>query len=158
MAPADYNGNKYGVSGRLSYKAAGRQLAERSVASHLPRLPNADHKIIIRPVVGGAIRMAAAIPWRKGQEEDRIVVNDKPGVLIYSSANGNDAKKILGPRSIKLDGKEYEVSTYMAAPESCGKGVLHGLDLRLTEKESELAFPNRQNPPILGVRRMGNSN
>lgn len=170
MASAGYNGNKYGVSGGPTLKAAGRKLAERSVASHLPRLPNADHKIITRPtkgltltklsvpVVGGVIRMAAAIPWRKGQEEDRIVMNDKQGTFIYSTPNGDDAKKMLALKSIKLDGKEYEVSTYMAAPESCGKGVVHGLDPRMSEKELELAFSHRQNPPILGVRRMGNSN
>ncbi|KAL3177285.1 hypothetical protein MRX96_009969 [Rhipicephalus microplus] len=50
--PAGFNGDKHGVSGRPSYKAAGKKLAERSVASHLPRLPNADHKVIIRPKVG----------------------------------------------------------------------------------------------------------
>lgn len=170
MASSGYNGKEYGVSGGRSLKAEGRKLAERSVASHLPRLPSADHKIIIRPregltltklsvpVVGGVIRMAAAIPWRKGQEDDRLVVNDRQGTLIYSTPNADDAKKMLALKSIKLDGKEYEVSTYMAAPESCGKGVVHGVDLRLSEKELELAFSHRQNPPILGVRRMGNSN
>ncbi|KAH8024189.1 hypothetical protein HPB51_022250 [Rhipicephalus microplus] len=92
--PAGFNGDKHGVSGRPSYKAAGKKLAERSVASHLPRLPNADHTVIIRlkegltltrhsaPVIGGAVRMAAGIPWQKGREEDRIVVNNKQRTLI----------------------------------------------------------------------------
>ncbi|KAL1468542.1 hypothetical protein MTO96_041424 [Rhipicephalus appendiculatus] len=166
---ASYKGDKHGVSGGPSYRAAGRKLAERSVASHLPRLPNADHKNIIRPkegltltklsapMIGGAVRMAAGIPWQKGREEDRIVVNDKQGTLIYSTPNGDNAKKMLGLKVIKLDGKEYEVTTYMAAPESCGKGVVRGLDLRLSERELELAFSHEENRPILGVRRMGNS-
>ncbi|KAH9378566.1 hypothetical protein HPB48_000767 [Haemaphysalis longicornis] len=81
--------------------------------------------------------MAAAIPWCKGQEGDRIVVNDKQGTLIYSTPNGDDANKMLAPNSIKLDGKEYEVTTYMEAPQSSGKGVVHGLDVRLSEKELE---------------------
>ncbi|KAH7959122.1 hypothetical protein HPB49_008441 [Dermacentor silvarum] len=104
-----------------SYKPAGRKLAEWSMASHLPRLPNVDHKIIIRPkegltltklsvpVVGGAIRMAAAILWRKDQEEDRIILNDKQGTLICSTPNRDDANKMLGLKSVKLDGKEYGV-------------------------------------------------
>ncbi|KAH7937518.1 hypothetical protein HPB49_012815 [Dermacentor silvarum] len=49
MAPAGYNGNKYGVRGKLSYKAAGRTLAEQSWRRTCRVLPNADHKIIIRP-------------------------------------------------------------------------------------------------------------
>ncbi|KAH8036496.1 hypothetical protein HPB51_000722 [Rhipicephalus microplus] len=85
--PAGFNDDKHGASGRPSYKAAGKKLAKRSVASHLPRLPNADHKVIMRPkerltltrqsapVIGGAVRMAAGISWQKGREEDRIVVN-----------------------------------------------------------------------------------
>lgn len=167
--PAGYKSDKHGVRGAPSHTKAGKKLAERSVASHLPRLPNADHKVIIRPkegltltklsapVIGGAVRMAAGIPWQKGREEDRIVVNDKQGTLIYSSPNGDDAKKMLGLKVIKLDGKEYEVTTYMAAPDSCGKGVVRGLDLRLSERELELAFSHVENRPILGVRRMGNS-
>ncbi|KAH8022572.1 hypothetical protein HPB51_000355 [Rhipicephalus microplus] len=167
--PADFNGDKHSVSGRSSYKAAGKKLAERSVASHLPRLPNADHKVMIRPkegltltrhsapVIGGAVRMAAGIPWQKGREEDRIVVNGKQGTLIYTTPREDDAKKMLDLKVIKLDIKEYEVKTYMAAPESCGKGVVRGLYIRLSDRELELAFSHEENRPILGVRRMGNS-
>ncbi|KAH7957917.1 hypothetical protein HPB51_028097 [Rhipicephalus microplus] len=63
---------------------------------------------------------------------------------------------MLDLKVIKLDGKEYEVKTYMAAPESCGKGVVRGLDIRLSERELELAFSHEENRPILCVRRMGN--
>ncbi|KAH8033551.1 hypothetical protein HPB51_013628 [Rhipicephalus microplus] len=64
---------------------------------------------------------------------------------------------MLNLKVIELDGKEYEVKTYMAAPESCGKGVIPRLDIRLSERELELAFSHEENSPILGVRRMGNS-
>ncbi|KAL3188770.1 hypothetical protein MRX96_022269 [Rhipicephalus microplus] len=58
-APAGCSGDKHGVSGRPSYKVAGKKHVERPVAPHLPRLPNADHKVIIRSksVIGGAVRM-----------------------------------------------------------------------------------------------------
>ncbi|KAH9379485.1 hypothetical protein HPB48_018961 [Haemaphysalis longicornis] len=62
MASAGYNDNKYGVSGGRSLKAEGRKLAERSVASHLPRLPSADHKIIIRPREGLTLTKLRC-PW-----------------------------------------------------------------------------------------------
>ncbi|KAH8037538.1 hypothetical protein HPB51_012915 [Rhipicephalus microplus] len=109
------------------------------------------------PVIAGVERMAAGIPWQKSREEDRIVVNDKQETLIYSTPREDDAKKMLNLTVIKLDGKEYEVKTNMVAPESCGKGVVRGLDIGLSERESQLAFSHEENRPILGVRRMGNS-
>ncbi|KAH8033145.1 hypothetical protein HPB51_008011 [Rhipicephalus microplus] len=148
--PAGFNGDKHGVSGRPSYKAAGKKLTELSVALHLPRLPNADHKVIIRPkkgltltkhsapVVGGAVKMAAGILWEKYREEDRIVVNDKQGRLIYSMPREDDAKKLLDLKDIKLDGNEYEVKTYITAPESCGKGVSSQVKSSLLNSSDEL--------------------
>ncbi|KAH8029931.1 hypothetical protein HPB51_005930 [Rhipicephalus microplus] len=139
--PAVFSGDKHGVSRRPSYKAGVKKLAEWSVASHLPRLPNADHKVIIRPkegltltrrselVIGGAVRMAADITWQKCREEDSIVVNDKQRALIYSMPREDDAKKTLDVKVMKLDGQEYEVKTYMAVPETCGNGVVCGLDI-----------------------------
>ncbi|KAL3242534.1 hypothetical protein MRX96_021042 [Rhipicephalus microplus] len=71
--PVGFNGDKPVVSGTPSYKAVGKKLAERSVASHLPRLPNMDHKVIIRPkegltftrcsapVIGGAMAWSAKV-------------------------------------------------------------------------------------------------
>ncbi|KAH8031887.1 hypothetical protein HPB51_021076 [Rhipicephalus microplus] len=161
--PVGFNGDKHVVSGTPSYKAVGKKLAERSVASHLPRLPNMYYKVIIRPkegltftrcsapVIGGAVRMAAGIPWQKDRDEDRIVVNDKQGTLIYSTPREDDAKKMLDLKVIKLDGKAYEVKTYMAVPESCGKRVVRGLDIRLSEREWKLAFSDEENRPILRV-------
>ncbi|KAH8042697.1 hypothetical protein HPB51_025529 [Rhipicephalus microplus] len=147
----------------FSASTAGRRRPDGAIAFSLLTLLELCHKAIIRPkegltltrrsapVIGGAVRMAAGIPSQKGQEEDRIVVNDKQGALIYSTPREDDAKKMLHLKVIKLYDKEYEVKTYMAAPESCGKGVVRGLDIRLTERELELAFSHEENRPILGV-------
>ncbi|KAH8033348.1 hypothetical protein HPB51_010912 [Rhipicephalus microplus] len=111
--PASFNGDKHSVSGKSSYKTARKKLAERSVASHLPRLRNADHKVIIRPkegltltrrsapVIGGAVRMAEGIPWQKGREEDRIVLKDK-GCGVASPPKDHE----YTPRC-RLRGKEH---------------------------------------------------
>lgn len=150
-------------------KLTGKQLAEKSIASNLPRLPHADYKVIIRPkeglaltklslpVIGGLLRLSAAIEWKKGQEEDRVVMNDKQGTITYSTPKEEDAVKMLALRRLQVEGKEFEVLTYMAAPDNCGRGVVHGLDPRLAEEELETAFSHPANPPIIGVRRMGNS-
>ncbi|KAL3221986.1 hypothetical protein MRX96_050130 [Rhipicephalus microplus] len=93
MMPAGFNGDKHGVSGRPSYKAAGKKLAERSVASHLPRLPNADHKVIIRPKEGLMLTRHSA-PVIGGAE--------KPGVSHKAPHDGGDCaqekSKSTGPQ------------------------------------------------------------
>ncbi|KAL3204323.1 hypothetical protein MRX96_041249 [Rhipicephalus microplus] len=91
--PAGFNADKHGVSGRPSYKAAGKKLAERSVASHLLRLSNADHKVIIRPKEGLTLTRHSA-PVIGGAE--------KPGVSHKASHDGGDCdqekSKSTGPQ------------------------------------------------------------
>ncbi|KAH7985157.1 hypothetical protein HPB49_026576 [Dermacentor silvarum] len=88
---------KKAAAANAAYRKLGQKIAERSVASHLPRLPANDYKIILRPKNGlglakvpttrlsAAVRMAAQIPWVKGQEKDVMIVNDKQGTLIFST-------------------------------------------------------------------------
>lgn len=155
--------------GEYKARLAGKQLAEKSIASHLPRLPQTDHKVILRPkgglaltklsvpYVGGMLRLAADVQWEKGKEEDQVVLNDKQGTITYSTPRQEDALKVLSLRKLPIGDKAYEVTSYMAAPENCGRGVVHGIDLRFSEEELEVGFSHRTNPPIIGVRRMGRS-
>ncbi|KAL3218187.1 hypothetical protein MRX96_050821 [Rhipicephalus microplus] len=76
--PAGFNGDKHGVSRRPSYKAAGKKLAERSVSSHPRRLPNADHKVIIRPKEGLALTRRSA-PVIGGAE---LLLRRNSGVVL----------------------------------------------------------------------------
>ncbi|KAH7945773.1 hypothetical protein HPB49_015354 [Dermacentor silvarum] len=75
--------------GVRSYKAVGRKIAERSVASRLPKLPDDGWKVIIRPkgglavikntsqpILGEAVRHAASLEWNK-TKSDLLFVNDK---------------------------------------------------------------------------------
>lgn len=162
-------GTKMAAEANAAYKKLGKKIAERSIASHLPRLPANDYKIIIRPKNGlalakvpttrlsAAVRMAAQIPWVKGQEEDVLIVNDKQGTLIFSTPDMNTVWKVTKIKSIKIDDDDYAVTAYLAPHEDNGRGVVHGIDPRLTTEELTEAFGNPKNPPILGVRKLGNS-
>ncbi|KAH8025733.1 hypothetical protein HPB51_010974 [Rhipicephalus microplus] len=46
---------------------------------------------------------------------------------------------------------------YLAPHEDSGRGVVRGIDSRLSVQELTQAFGNSRNPPILGVRKLGNS-
>ncbi|KAH8021306.1 hypothetical protein HPB51_014877 [Rhipicephalus microplus] len=148
------------------YKKLGHKVAERSIASYLPRLPAKDYKIIICPKcrlaltrvpntgLSEAVRMAAQIPWIKGQEKEVLIGNDKQGTLIFSTLYIDTVWKVTRIKSIKIEGKNYDV----AAPHKCsGRGVVRGIDPRLSVEELTEAFGNSRNPPILGVRKLGNS-
>ncbi|KAH7941081.1 hypothetical protein HPB49_009883 [Dermacentor silvarum] len=158
-------------SGRVrSYKAVGRKIAERSVASRLPKLPDDGWKVIIRPkgglavikntsqpILGEAVRRAASLEWKK-TKSDLLFVNDKQGTILFHTLNFECAEKVMSIKTIKIEDKDHEVTAYMVAPENCGKGVVHGMDIRMTEDTIMEGFAgHEQNPEILGIRRMGRS-
>ncbi|KAL1483923.1 hypothetical protein MTO96_032869 [Rhipicephalus appendiculatus] len=65
--------------------------------------------------------------------------------------------KVTRIKSIVVEGKNYDVTAYLAPHEDSGRGVVRGIDPRLTIEELTEAFGNRRNPQILGVRKLGNS-
>ncbi|KAH7938192.1 hypothetical protein HPB49_021493 [Dermacentor silvarum] len=156
--------------GVRSYKAVGRKIAERSVASRLPKLPDDGWKVIIRPkgglavikntsqpILGVAVRRAASLEWKK-TKSDLLFVNDKQGTILFHTWNFECAGEVMSIKTIKIEDKDHEVTAYMVAPENCGKGVVHGMDIRMTEETIMDGFDgHEQNPEILGIRRMGRS-
>ncbi|KAH6927830.1 hypothetical protein HPB50_008970 [Hyalomma asiaticum] len=156
--------------GVRSYKAVGRKIAERSVASRLPKLPEDGWKVIIRPkaglavikntsqpILGEAVRRAASLEWKK-TKSDLLFVNDKQGTILFHTLNFECAEKVMSIKTLKIEDKDHEVTAYMVAPENCGKGVVHGMDIRMTEETIMEDFAGyEQNPEILGIRRMGRS-
>ncbi|KAH7955105.1 hypothetical protein HPB49_024542 [Dermacentor silvarum] len=100
--------------------------------------------------------MAAQIPWVKGQEKDVLSVNDKQGTQIFSTPDIYTVLKVTKIKSIKIEDKDYVVTAYLTPHEDNGRGVVHGIDPRGTIEELTEAFGNPRNPPILGVRKMGN--
>ncbi|KAH7958982.1 hypothetical protein HPB49_007057 [Dermacentor silvarum] len=156
--------------GVRSYKAVGRKIAERSVASRLPKLPDDGWKVIIRPkgglavikntsqpILDEAVRRAASLEWKKAKS-DLLFVNDKQGTILFHTLNFECTEKVMSIKTIKIEDKDHEVTAYMVAPENCGKGVVHGMDIRMTEETIMEGFAgHEQNPEILGIRRMGRS-
>ncbi|KAH9379033.1 hypothetical protein HPB48_014501 [Haemaphysalis longicornis] len=102
-------------------------------------------------------RLAANVHWERGKEEGQVVVNKIQGTITYSTPKKEDALKVLALKKVQFGSKMYEVATYMAAPEDCGRGVVHGIDRRITKEELEVGLSHPTNPPVLGVRRMGTS-
>ncbi|KAH7978443.1 hypothetical protein HPB49_005520 [Dermacentor silvarum] len=155
--------------GVRSYKGVGRKIAKRSVASRLPKLPDDGWKVIVRPkgglavvkntsqsILGEAVRRAASLEWKKTQT-DFLLGNDKPSTILFHTLNFECAK-VISIETLKIEDKYHEVTAHMVAPENCGKGVVHGMDIRMTEETITQGFVgHEQNPDIFGIRRMGRS-
>ncbi|KAH7944758.1 hypothetical protein HPB49_000065 [Dermacentor silvarum] len=127
----------------------GKKAAAANAALALAKVPTTR--------LSAAVRMAAQIAWVKGQEKEMLIVNDKQGTLIFSTPDMDTVWKVTKSKSIKIEDKDYEVTAYLAPHQDNGRCVVHGIDPRLTIEELTEAFGNPRNPPILGVRKMGNS-
>lgn len=151
-----------------AYREAGRKLAERSIASDLPRLPATGWKVVLRPKEGltmlkstTEMRIAAAIRENAGIKDeealkDRLAINAKQGTITYHSPSYENARKVEKLETVKIGDKERGVTTYMNAPESCGRGVIHGIDVEYTHKYVlEGLNINGFNPLVIDARRMG---
>lgn len=125
-------------------------------------------RIVIRPedglamtkntalaIMTEAVIKAARINWNEAVE-DRLYTNAKQGMIVYFSPNFEKGERVSKIRNIQIDGKSYEVTAYMLPPENCGKGVVHGIDLRMKEEDIMAGFTRHaENPKVLQVRRMG---
>ncbi|KAH7945163.1 hypothetical protein HPB49_007265 [Dermacentor silvarum] len=110
--------------GVRSYKAVGRKIAERSVASRPPKLPDDGWKVIIRPkgglavikntsqpILGEAVHRAASLEWKK-TKSDLLFVNDKQGTILFHTLNFECAEKVMSIKTIKIEDKDHEVTAY----------------------------------------------
>ncbi|KAL3244524.1 hypothetical protein MRX96_002283 [Rhipicephalus microplus] len=151
--PAGFNGDKHGVSGRPSYKVSGKKLAERSVASHLPRLPNADHKVIIRPkegltltrnsapVIGGAYGLYPV--W----DQNFIVINTPNEALI---------RRLLNIWALKFPDRTVPVHSYLKPTNKMGRGVIRLANHISTDYivQRAVSLGNK----VIQARRLGTTN
>ncbi|KAH8033524.1 hypothetical protein HPB51_013508 [Rhipicephalus microplus] len=79
----------------------------------------------------------------------KIIIRPKCGLALTKIPNTRLSETI--------EGKNYDVTAYRASHEDSGRGVVRGIDPRLSVEELTEAFGNSRNPPILGVRKLGNS-
>ncbi|KAG0445302.1 hypothetical protein HPB47_017062 [Ixodes persulcatus] len=93
----------------------------------MPRLPEADTKVIIRP--GGGLNLgrtstaavADAILAVAGTRDDSgldltICPNTKQNILVASTTSDRNIKALLNVKAIKIQGIEHSVNVYEAAP------------------------------------------
>ncbi|KAH7959235.1 hypothetical protein HPB49_009468 [Dermacentor silvarum] len=125
-------------------------------ASRMPRLPTRDYKIVIRPrgelqisqlsltELDKAVYEAAEIRYEE-RDMDTICPNNFQNILVVSTPNQEHADKYQGIKHIKANDKVYEVGAYETAPEITAKGVIRGVPLKETPRDSTAAVTTPRN-------------
>ncbi|CAN7977648.1 unnamed protein product, partial [Ixodes persulcatus] len=152
---------------RAAEKLAGRKMAAKSVERQFARVPDGADKIVMRPH-GGLIRMmkygsayladvilraAGVSPDAAG--EDVILMNVKQHSILVATVSAERKREYADLKLIMFEGEKIEMTTYIAMPEDCGKGVVHEVPLSFSDEDILKRLQIYGNPPVLGVRRLG---
>lgn len=152
---------------RAADKRAGRKIAAKSVERQAARIPDGAEKIIMRPSGGlvrllkyGSAYLADAILCAAGVSldaagEDVFSMNSKQHTILVATINAERKRKYADLKLLMFEGEKIEVTTYVAMPEDCGKGVVHEVPLTYSDADILQRLRTYGNPPVLGVRRLG---
>lgn len=101
----------------------------------LPRLPEGDHKVVLRIRGGISLQQEAVLPLRAAIQtalraplplEARIRVRKEQNIALVSTPDPDLAEQLCHIQTLLLGSKSYQVSAYVASPDNSCKGVITG--------------------------------
>ncbi|KAG0412443.1 hypothetical protein HPB47_010416 [Ixodes persulcatus] len=134
----------------------------------MPRLPKEHFRVIVR-LRGGLnvinvsqVKIAQALVTAAGLSftnaaKDIICPNAMQNILMVSSPSEHNAKTYAGVEAISIGSANYEVSSYLAAPDNTFKGILRNIDLEFDPDQLRSFIVQPRNPKALEARRIKNS-
>ncbi|KAK8764663.1 hypothetical protein V5799_032728 [Amblyomma americanum] len=146
-------------------RQAGRKLAAFSVEKQEAQIPEGADKIILRPKGGldrllqrgpayltRMIKASAGVNIQETEEEDIVIPNTKQHSILIATTSGERKMKYVSINLIKLGEEEQvPVFAYVATPDGCGKGVVHGVDRIFTQEEIMQMLRHKANPEVIGA-------
>ncbi|KAH7958902.1 hypothetical protein HPB49_006368 [Dermacentor silvarum] len=97
----------------------------------LPRLPEGDHKVVLRIREGISLQQEAVLPLRAAIQtalraplplEARIRVRKEQNIALVSTPDPDLAEQLCHIQTLLLGSKSYQVSAYVAFPDNSCKG------------------------------------
>lgn len=135
----------------------------------LPRLPAGDYKIVCRPrgwnlntFVPRQLERAACdavhVPFDVAQTEDSTRVNPTNNTITISTPDRQRAAAYASLQTLRIEGRDFEVASYVAAPDDSVRGVIYQAFDGSSPDEVRQGFMNR-NPGaiVVDARRLGRS-
>ncbi|KAH7955834.1 hypothetical protein HPB52_004078 [Rhipicephalus sanguineus] len=137
-------------------------------ASRLPPLPRENYRIIVRPRGGLNVKnvsqikvahaLASAAQLAPAEIANDIVCsNVMQNIFVVSTPEEKNARAYSKVELITVGGANYEVGSYLAAPDNTCKGVVKGVDLDFSEEEVTDMIVHPRNPTALEVKRIRNT-
>ncbi|XP_040357396.2 uncharacterized protein LOC121046807 [Ixodes scapularis] len=134
-----------------------------------PQLPREDIKIIVRPRGGLNISKLSDALIRDGvlraatvtiaEAEDDIYRSCMgQNIIVISTPSLANAEKYHRIKELQFGDTHYEATAYATPPADTSKGVIHNIPDYDTAEDITKSLIYKKNPPILQVRRMGNTN
>ncbi|KAK8788335.1 hypothetical protein V5799_021888 [Amblyomma americanum] len=132
----------------------------------MPRLPEEEIKIVVRPKGGldivkdGAPTVTAVIFAAAGitgdeSAEDKVCPNLHQNVVVFSTPKRTNADRYAKMRQIHIQGKPHDVNAYETAPDNTTKGVIRGIPIEDRPRELDDNIVNPRNPLPLAAKRIG---
>ncbi|KAH7958894.1 hypothetical protein HPB49_006223 [Dermacentor silvarum] len=136
-------GNKHHGRSFVEEAARHKRQNKRNVqqiirASRMPSLPKQDYRVIVRPRGGlnlsdykldriyCCLRDAAGV-GRETAEEDSLCINSKQNTVVLSTPSEDRARKYGAINKLRFGEREFEASTYRAAPDNTSEGLIRGI-------------------------------
>ncbi|KAL1466211.1 hypothetical protein MTO96_042881, partial [Rhipicephalus appendiculatus] len=166
VAGAELPGPIYGKIGTSQSPAnVKKRLAN---ASRLPRLPREHFRIIIRPRGGlnvknnSNVRISQGLMTAAGLSaaditEDIICANAMRNNVVISTPSQANAEAYASLEAITVNKADYEVSSYIAAPDNTCKGIIRNIDMEIEHEELRRLLIQPRNPNVFEARRIKNS-
>ncbi|KAH6928095.1 hypothetical protein HPB50_011830 [Hyalomma asiaticum] len=136
---------------RAAEKRKGRKIAAESVEKQTARIADGAEKIIMRPR-GSLVRL---LKYGDAAGEDVFSMNSKQHTILVATINAERNRKYADLKLLMFEGEKIQMTTYVAMPEDCGKGVAHEAPLTYSDADILQRLRTYGNPPVLGVRRLG---
>ncbi|KAM7305720.1 hypothetical protein ISCGN_015616 [Ixodes scapularis] len=174
MAADTGKGGKNRISPSASPKSpaknGGFQTKRKPVAERLPPLPRDHYKVVIRPFDGltlaekapqemmNALATACGLREQEGEDSTLRIRKDQ-NLMIFSTPNVGTAERMARVKHLSLNGQDYDIGAYIAAPDDSCRGVITKIGFGFsTEYLTEKIRPmGPEGPRVLNARMMGKS-
>lgn len=129
-------------------------------------MPAEHEKIVVRPRGGMVIKNIEPLAFNRAMaaaakvdynafKTDTTYPNVGQNILVISTPSQERAVAYANVRAIFLQGRQYEIYAYRAAPENTTKGLIYNISQSYSQAELEECVINEANPTAIAIKRIG---
>ncbi|KAL1486724.1 hypothetical protein MTO96_031291 [Rhipicephalus appendiculatus] len=148
-------------------RKAGQMIAGRILnSSKMPKLPEGDVRVIIRPRDGLNIRATCSASLDEAiyeaaglTRDDQLTIcpNLTQNIVVVSTPESATAERLRRIKEIQIEGKTHEVNAYVSAPDDTAKGIIRNVPLKYTQEYLLEALVTNRNPSLIHAKRLGST-